>query len=78
MMPADELSRLDIGFRNLLCATGLPDTQDLDISACLVTLGKWVVHVARETQRNLHRFTENPGIYRNSESYSPGNRKESL
>lgn len=68
-MPPEELFRLDIGFRNLLCATGLPDTQDLDIHACLAKLHEWVQHIRRETERNLHRFRENPAEYQNSEAY---------
>jgi len=36
--PLNELARLDLGFKNLVCATALPDTMDLDIHACLKKL----------------------------------------
>ncbi|MCX5675746.1 MAG: hypothetical protein NTX87_12130, partial [Planctomycetota bacterium] len=39
--PVNDLARLDLGFKNLLCATGLPDTMDLDIHACLKKLHEW-------------------------------------
>lgn len=68
-MPPGDLCRLDLGFRNLMCATGLPDTRNLSIPACLAKLHEWSQHVKRETERNLHRFRENPGQFRNSESY---------
>jgi hypothetical protein len=68
-MPSTELYRLDLGFRNLLCATGLPDTIDLDIPACLAKLHQWTEHVKRETDRNLHNFRRDRAKYRNSEAY---------
>lgn len=68
-MPASQLARLDLAFRNLLCATGLPDTNDLDIHACLGTLHGWVDHVKRETDRNLYRFRRAPSEFGNSEGY---------
>jgi len=67
--PVNDLARLDLGFKNLLCATGLPDTMDLDIHACLKKLHEWAMHVKAETERNMHRFQSNPGDYQNSEAY---------
>lgn len=37
-IPAEELHRVDIARMNLLCATGLPDTPDLDVEALLKQL----------------------------------------
>jgi len=69
LLPLNDLARLDLGFKNLLCATGLPDTMDLDIRACLKELHAWAQHVKAETERNLHRFQRDPGDYENSEAY---------
>jgi len=67
--PLNELARLDLGFKNLLCATALPDTMDLDIHACLKKLHEWAMHVKAETERNMHRFQDDPGLYQDSEAY---------
>jgi len=39
-----------------------------DVNQCLTVLDLWAKHVASETQRNLHRFYENPGEGDNSEA----------
>jgi hypothetical protein len=65
----NDIARLQLGFLNLVCATGLPDTLDLDIRACLQTLEAWTQHVRAETERNLHRFCRDPGDYQHSEGY---------
>ncbi|MGF1634988.1 MAG: hypothetical protein ACFCVE_14130 [Phycisphaerae bacterium] len=67
-MPLGELARLDVGFLNLLCAVGLPDTARLDIPACLRRLDEWARRVAAETQRCLHQFRRNPAEYDHSEA----------
>ncbi len=69
MAAPQELSRLSLDFLNLLCASGLPDTADLDIPACLKTLAGWTGHVRQETERNLRRFQRDPGQYRDSEAF---------
>ncbi|HOD81749.1 MAG: hypothetical protein BWX88_03424 [Planctomycetes bacterium ADurb.Bin126] len=64
-----QIARLRIEFLNLLCASGLPDTRDLNIHACLKKLDEWAQHVKQETERNLHRFQDNASEYRNSEAF---------
>ena len=68
-LPPQELSRFSLDFLNLLCASGLPDTADLNIDACLKTLAGWTEHVRQETERNLGRFHRDPEPYRHSEAY---------
>jgi hypothetical protein len=68
-MPLDELTRLPTGYLNLLCATALPDTADLDIPACMRTLHEWTDLVHRETDRSMYRFHRNPSDFENSEAY---------
>jgi hypothetical protein len=68
-LPINSIGRLQLGFLNLLCATMLPDTLDLDVGACLQTLEKWTEHVKVETDRNLYRFCRDPGDYQHSEAY---------
>lgn len=68
-LPLAELVGLPLGYVNLLCATMLPDTADLDIPACMRTLGEWTHLVKRETERNLYKFHNHPGDYENSEAY---------
>lgn len=67
-LPLEEISRYSLGFLNLICATLLPDTVDLDIIACLKQLELWAQHVKGETERNLHRFQEDPEEFAHSEA----------
>jgi len=68
-VPLAEIPRFSLGFLNLICATLLPDTADLDLIACLKQLDLWAQHVKGETERNFYRFRRNPGEYRHSEAW---------
>jgi hypothetical protein len=68
-MPASEIDKLDIALIDLLCAKGLRGSEDLNIQECLNTLDEWARRVQQETERNLHRFKEDPGEYNNSFAY---------
>ena len=57
MSPA-QLADVDIAEMNLLCATGLPGAEKLDIDHCLATLDKWAARVKFETLRHLYRLTD--------------------
>ncbi len=50
-----QLAQLDIAEMNLLCATGLPGTEGLDIRHCLARLDEWAGRVRIETDRHLYR-----------------------
>jgi len=74
---ADGLADIDIAEMNLLCAAGLPGAEqfhvdpfgELTTRKLLAKLDDWADRVKSETDRNLHRFRENPGEYKNSEAY---------
>lgn len=68
-LPLNDITRLPLGYLNLLCATALPDTANLSIPACMRTLGEWTELVRRETDRHLYKFRSDPGEYENSEAY---------
>lgn len=68
-LPESDIGRLGIAKVNLLCASGLPDTEDLDISVGLERLEAWAEHVRNETDRHLYRFRQSPADYDNSEAY---------
>jgi hypothetical protein len=38
-LPLDQLRAIPVGYLNLICATMLPDTINLDVPACMGTLG---------------------------------------
>jgi len=70
-LEADELEQVDIARMNLLCATGMPGAENLDIEHALATLDRWAERVRFETERHLYRvhdprYAEH---YRNSEAY---------
>ncbi|HWE95541.1 MAG TPA: transglutaminase family protein [Tepidisphaeraceae bacterium] len=58
-----ELNRQDIARVNLLCATDLPGSEELNIPQCLVTLDRWTEAVRRYTQDALGEFNAYPDRY---------------
>jgi hypothetical protein len=54
-MSPDQLKDIDIAERNLLCATGLPGAEKLDIGRCLARLDEWAAKARYETRRHLYR-----------------------
>lgn len=57
-MSPEQLSDVDIAEMNLLCATGLPGAEDMDIGKCLAKLDQWAARVRHETERHLYRLTD--------------------
>ena len=51
---------------DLLCATELRGSEDLDIPSCLQTLNRWADYITTETQRHEYRFREHPEEFKNS------------
>lgn len=65
----ETLSAVDIGVLNMLCAQGLPGAEDIKIADYQATLDQWAQRVKSETERNFHRFREDPAYYYNSEAF---------
>ena len=68
-MADEELATVDIAYLNLLCATGLPGSESIDIAACLKTLDAWAALIKVQTDRNLYRFQKNPEEYEGKEGF---------
>jgi len=68
-MDSAQLAQVDIAEMNLVCATGLPGAENLDIDRCLATLDHWAAWVKHETDRHLYRFYQNPAEFNGSEGY---------
>lgn len=68
-MTPEQLADVDIAEANLLCARGLPGSENLDVAAKLKQLDTWADRVDLETRRNWHRYKDNPAEYENSEIY---------
>jgi hypothetical protein len=70
-MTAEQLAYVDIAEMNLLCASGLPGAENLDIDHALATLDRWADRVAFETDRHLYRAHDPKWAdhYRHSEAY---------
>jgi len=68
-MTPDQIAHVDIAEMNLLCATGLPSAEKLDINRCLAKLDEWTARVNFETDRHLYKFRRDPNDYDNSEGY---------
>ena len=69
VLSSSEIERCDIALLNLLCTQGLPGTEGLNITNCLLTLHEWARHVQSETERNIHQFLDHPADFNNSEGY---------
>jgi hypothetical protein len=54
---------------NLLCAEGLPGAEHLSVAASLAVLDQWAQHARRETERNRHRFRDDPAYFYHSEAF---------
>ena len=67
-MTPEQLAKVDIGEMNLLCATGLPGAEEMDINKCLAKLDQWAARVKHETERHLYRLTD-PAYKDHSEHY---------
>jgi hypothetical protein len=67
-MTPEELAKVEIAEMNLLCAQGLPGSEQLDIPKCLKRLDEWAADVQFLTEQNMWAFREDPGKYRNSEN----------
>ena len=63
-----ELSRLDIGRVNLLCAQGLKGSENLDVNSCLTTLDEWAKLIEADTASRIQSYYDNPERYDNSVS----------
>lgn len=67
--PPDQLGQFDIALVNLVCAQGLPGSEDLDISKTLRMLDLWAAAVKGVTERHLPGFRKDPATYNNSEPF---------
>lgn len=66
-----QLADVDIARINLLCATGLPGSEHLDVERALRTFDEWAERVHAETERHLYRLADPRYAehYRSSEAY---------
>ena len=67
--PASEIEHCDIALMNSLCSEGLPGAEDLIVTNSLFILDEWAKHVRSETERNFHRYRDNPANFHHSEGY---------
>lgn len=68
-IPAADLDKVDMGLINILCAEGLPGSENLNVQKCLDALDTWAQHVKIETQRHFYRFVEHPELFCHSLAY---------
>lgn len=68
-MPPDKAVGVELARANLLCATGLRGSENLDAATALAILDGWADRVRSETSIYLHQFAEKPEDYNNSEPY---------
>lgn len=65
-LPEDKLARVDIARMNLLCATGLPNSENIEINGYLLTMERWAEAVQKAEEKYLPTFYRNPAKYENS------------
>lgn len=62
----EEIQKVDIAVINLLCAEGLPGSENIDIEHCLKTLDEWAAHVLEMEEKYKPAFHQNRKKYENS------------
>lgn len=62
----EELAKIDIARVNLLCAEGLPGSENLDIEKSLGTLDQWARIARQAEQKYRPGYFQNPGRYDHS------------
>ena len=62
----EDLGRVDIARMNLLCATGLPHAENVDVEKYLETLDQWAGVIQAAEKKYLPAFHRNPAKYENS------------
>ena len=67
-MSDDELGQQDIALVNLVCAGGLPGTENMDIPQCLAIIEEWTERVRSETEKGFARYRANPNPNKGSEA----------
>ena len=68
-LPQADLLKSEIATMNLLCAQGLPGAENIDAKDCLTKLDDLATRVRSETERNFHRYAENPAQFQYSTNY---------
>lgn len=68
LSPTD-MDKCDIGLMNLLCAEGLPGSENLNVGDCLKKLDGLATKVKFDTDRHFYRYREHPEQFRNSLGY---------
>jgi len=67
-MSPEQLADVDIAEMNLLCATGLPGAENLDIDKAFARLDDYAQGVRYWTDQSMWDFRQNPGKFENSEA----------
>jgi len=67
-MPPAQLTDVDIAEMNLLCATGLRGSENLNVSKVLDGLNDWADRVRYWTDQSMWDFRQNPENFKNSEA----------
>jgi hypothetical protein len=65
-LPEAKLARVDTARMNLLCATGLPNSENIKLEEYLQTLDRWAEIVKKAEEKYLPTFSRNPAKYENS------------
>lgn len=65
-LPDEAIEQLDVARMNLLCAKGLPGSENLDVDQCLSKLDEWAGHVLEQEQKYLPVFPRYREKYKNS------------
>jgi hypothetical protein len=67
-LPPEQLADVDLALMSLLCATGLPGAEDVDIPKYLARVNEWADLVRREMPKYKGGFRRNPADFDNHKS----------
>lgn len=63
------IAKVEIARLNLLCASGLPGAEQMDLAECLTTLDRYAAVVRDQTGKYLPMYTRAPEKFRNIEGF---------
>lgn len=68
-MTPEQLDRIDIAEKNLLCAQGLPGAEDMDIAACRKQLDEWAATIRQLSKERFSVYERDPAKFKNNPNW---------
>jgi len=68
-LPPEQLCKVDLARMNLLCATGLPGAEEMNVEACLTERDRYAEIAKVQIEKYLPMYQRNPARFQNIEGF---------